>query len=118
MRRKPFPKAFVAAGRIEQAPDDKLRRHGAVPVVLGELERQVIAARAAQTLDLRSQPERNRATAIAPMLLHPEAKVLAVTDGGRLDGLDARRQENRLGIAEPERRKPAQLVGEIERQAR
>jgi len=46
----------------------------------------------------------------------PEAEVLALADHAGLDGLAARHEQGHVGVAEPERRQPVELVREAERQ--
>ena len=73
-------------------------------MVLLEPERDVVAADAAEAVELRSLAERNRATRVEPVAADAEAQVLAVADGREIGNLARRRKQRDLRIAEPERR--------------
>src|SRR5262245_52967081 len=96
--------------RIEDTADDELRRDGAVPAVLLEPERDVVAPDSAEAVEPRPLSERDRATGIAPVALHAEAEMLPVSDRREVAELAPRREQRHVRVAEPERREPSQLL--------
>src|SRR5258708_9364889 len=117
LRAQPGRELAVAIVAVEDAADDELRRDRPVPAVLLQPERDVPAADAAQTVDVRAHAERDRTAAVASVLdAHAEAQMLAVADRREVAQLAARREQHYAGIAEPERRQLPELFGELERQ--
>src|SRR5207247_182411 len=84
---EPGSKLLAAVGRVEDAPHDELRREGAVPLIRLQMESDVAAADTAEAVQLGAQPERDRATGIAPWRSHAEAPLPAVADRGPLGEL-------------------------------
>ena len=107
-----------AVGRVEEPPHDELRRDGAVPAVLLQPEDEVVARLAPEPVELRAEAERDRAAGVAAVLAHAEAQVLALPDRRGLDGLAAGDEQGHVGVAEPERRQPVELLRQVERQRR
>src|SRR4051794_37394349 len=103
---------------VEDAPHQQLWRDGAVPVVLLEAERHVVAAFPPEAVELRALTERDRTSRIAAVALHAKAQVLAFADGRQLTELAAGCQQRDVGVREPERPKLSQLLAELERELR
>src|SRR5204863_176896 len=93
----------VALGRVEDAADDELRRDRAVPTILLQAERDVVAAHTAEAVEVRAEAERDRRAELTVAVPDPEAEVLAVADRGRLHDLAAGHEQRRRGIAQSER---------------
>ena len=81
---------------VEDAAHDELRRDDAVPAVLLEPERDVVALLAPEAVELRADAERDRRAGVAAALAHAEAQVLAVADRRR-----RRRPRSRRRAASP-----------------
>src|SRR5262249_2710050 len=118
LRAEPLVQLVEPVVRVEDAAHDELRRDGAVPTVLVQAERDVVAPYSAEAVQLRPLPECNRAAGVAPVALHAEAEMLAVADRRQVAELAARREQRHVGIAEPERREQAQLLAEIQGELR
>src|SRR6476661_4836730 len=103
---------------VEEAADQELWRDGAVPVVLLQAERHVVAAFPPEAVELRALAECDRASCIATVALHAKAQMLAFTDGRQLTKLAAGCEQRDVGVREPERRKLSQLFAELERELR
>ena len=101
---------------VEDAPDDELRRHGAVPVVLLEAEDDVVAALAAEAVELRAETEGDGASGVVVAAEDAEAEVLAVADSRQLAELAGREEQRHARVPEAERRQAAQLGAELERE--
>src|SRR3989441_3093346 len=119
LTRSPLPceapsQLAVAVGRVEDAPDDELRRDSPVPVVLLQSEGDVVAAGALEAVELRAEPEGDRARPRPLLVDHAEAQVLALPDGGEIGQPAGGGEKGHAGIARAERRKPLELRGELE----
>src|SRR5205085_1284837 len=90
----------------------------AVPAVLSEPERDVPTARTAVRLEPCARTELDRASGVRAVAADAEAQMLSLPDRAELAELAAGREQRDLGVAEPERREPLQLLAEIERQPR
>src|SRR5436190_6062758 len=77
---------------VEHAAHDELWGDRAVPMVLLQAERDVVAPVSPVAVELRSLTERNRATRIAAVAVHPEPKMLPVSDRRELSELAAGRE--------------------------
>src|SRR6266540_2149375 len=102
---------------VEDPPDDELRRHRPVPVVLLQAEGDVVVSDPAVAVELPAHAERNRAAGDA-LPADAKAEVLPLADGRRLHDLAGGRQEGHVRVAETERRQASQLLTELERQLR
>ena len=71
---------------------------------------------ALKAVELRALAEGDRGAAVAALLADAEAEVLSLADRARPGRLDARDEQRRLGVAEPERRQTVELLREVERQ--
>src|SRR5205085_10356830 len=100
----------------EDAPDDELRRNGAVPAIFLEPERDVVAVVGQERLEARSLAEGDGAAAVPAGAADPETEVLAVADGCELGDSYACGEERRRGVAQPERSEPRELGAEVEGQ--
>src|SRR4029453_12795223 len=80
--REAFAQLQVAVRRIEDAPNDELRRGRPVPRVLLEPEGDVVAADAPEPVELRAEAEGDRAPGRATGVRDPEAEVLPVAHRG------------------------------------
>src|SRR2546423_6643544 len=116
LRREPFAQLLVALGGVEDPPYDELRRDGAVPAVLLQPERDVVAPRAAEAVELAAEPERDRRPGVAAALPHAEAQMLALADRAELAQLASVDEQHHAGIPEPERREARQLLAERQAQ--
>src|SRR5215208_5624482 len=114
--REARPQLRVAVGRLEDPPDDELRRHRAVPLVLLQPERDVPERIAAVAVEAAAEAEGDRAAGVSAAVLDAKTQVLAVADGRRLGDLAPGDEQRHVGVAEPERREPPQLAAEPERQ--
>src|SRR6185437_1550900 len=103
---------------VEDPADQQLWRDGAVPVVLLQAERHVVAAFPPEAVELRALTECNRTSRVATVALHTKAQMLAFTDGRQLTELAAGCEQRNVGIGEPERGKLSQLFAELERELR
>src|SRR5439155_15533569 len=103
-------------GRIEHAANDELRRDRAVPVVRLEAEDDVVPSGPPVPVELRTQPERDRAPRVPAALADAEPEMLAVADGRQVAELARRQQERHARVAKAERREPVQLLTEVEGQ--
>src|SRR5438309_8167747 len=79
---EPLAQLGIALAGLEDLADVQLRRDGAVPAVLLEPERDVIAADVAKPVELGAEAERDRAAGVAPILSDAEAQVLPLADCG------------------------------------
>src|SRR5262249_32287716 len=105
----------VTVGGVEDAADDELRRGCPIPGVLLEPEGDVVVAGAPETVELRTEPERNRrARNPSRRLADPEPQMLAVTDGGQVAHLAGGDEQVHAGVAEAEGGEPTQLRAEAE----
>ena len=118
LRGEPVAQLVEAVGRVEDAAHDELRRDDAVPAVLLQPERDVVALLAPEAVELAAHAERDRRAGVAAALAHAEAQVLAVAD--RVDG---RRPRSRRRAARHRDcrartvRAAAELGAEVERRA-
>ena len=104
-----------SASRIRRTSE--LRRDRAVPVVLLQPERDVVAARLAGSgRAARPRPNAIALPGVAALVADAEAEVLALADGRELGELAVGREQGHVRVAEPERREPAQLGAEVERE--
>ena len=89
-----------------------------VPFQRFSLSRNATSKRPARlkAVELRALPERDRGAAVAALLADAEAEVLPLADGAARRRLDARDEQRRLRVAEPERGEAVELLGEVERQ--
>ena len=101
-----------AVDRVEDPPHDELRRDDAVPAVLLQAERDVVALLAAEAVELRAEAEGDRLARVASVLADAEAQVLAVADGRGSASSQPSTSSVTPGIAEPERRQPSELRAE------
>ena len=83
---------------------------GAVPAVLLQPERDVVAARPAGTVELPAEAERDRAARVGAVAADAEAQMLALADRRELAELAAGGEQRHLRVAEPERREPRELA--------
>ena len=100
--------------RVEEPPHDELRRDRAVPAVLLEPEARRSGPRAA-AVELRAHAERDRAAASRPCWRTRKRRCFP---SPTVAGSSARspHQQRHVRIAEPERRQPAELAREVERE--
>src|SRR5262249_49768781 len=96
----------------------ELRRDGSVPLVRLEPEGDVVAPDLAQTVEPRTEAERDRAARVPPVLADAEAEVLALADGRELRQLAAGQQQRHVRVAEAEGRQPGELGAQVESQLR
>src|SRR3954467_12266116 len=115
---QPLALGEVALVGVEDEAHVQLRRDRAVPLVGLELEGEVVAADAAQAVQLPAEPEGDRAAGVAAVRADAELQVLALADGGQVAELAAREQQRHVRVAEPERRQARELLTELERQVR
>ncbi len=113
---EPVAQLAEARGGDEDATHDELRRHRAVPAVLLEPERDVVAALAPVRVEPRAEAEGDRAAGVGAVAADAEAQVLALPDRGEVAELAAGSEQRHAGVAEPERRQPGELGAEVERQ--
>src|SRR5439155_13991966 len=118
LRAQPFVEPLEPVVRVEDAPHDELRRHGPVPVILLQAEGDVVPPDTPVAVHLRSLAERDSAARIAAVTVHSETEMLAVSNRRKVAELAPGCEQRHVGIAEPERRQPAQLLAQIERQLR
>src|SRR5205823_5657080 len=115
-RRKTPSQLVIAAGRLEDAPDDELRRDRPIPAVLLEPEGEVPRARAAEALELCAEAECDRAAGRAAVVEHAEAEMPTLADGAELCQLATGDEERHAWIAEAERGELLELAAEVERE--
>ena len=121
-RPPPLRRRASRAARRSRRPRRRSRRttscgdDDAVPAVLLQPEHDVVAALAAEAVELAAHAERDRRPGVAAALPHAEAQVLAVADRGEVGELAAVDEQEHAGIAEPERREPAELRAQVEGQ--
>src|SRR4051794_25764054 len=113
---EPLAQLVEAVDRVEDAADDELRRADAVPPVLAEPERDVVARLAPEAVELRAEAERDRLAGVASAVAHAEPEVLPVADRRGLCDLATVDEQRHPRIAEAERREPRELAAEAERQ--
>src|SRR5262249_33642119 len=118
LRTQPFVELVEAIVGIEDATHDELRRDRAVPMVLLQAEGDVVPSDTAGTVELGSLAERNRSARVTPVTLQTETQMLSVTDRCQFAELAPRRKQRHVRVAEAERRKPPQLLAQLERQLR
>src|SRR4029077_20797989 len=94
--------------------DDELGRHDAVPAVLRQAKRDVVAGVAPKAIELGAEAEGDRLARVAAAVPDPKAKVLAVSDRRRLRDLAAVDEKRDARVAETERGQPAELGAEVE----
>src|SRR5579859_861641 len=105
----------VAVGRLEDPPDDELRRRRAVPGVRLEPEGDVVRPDLPPAIELRAVAEGDRAPGGAALVERPEAEVLSLPHSLKVAQLAPGHEQCHARVAEPERRQAAELVGELER---
>src|SRR5581483_11176523 len=98
----------VARGGREEPPDDELRRDRAVPAVLLEPERDVVAP-APEGVEAASLAEGDRTAGVDPLAADPEAEMLPFAHGRERRQAAARGEQGHRGVPEAERREPRQL---------
>ena len=98
----------VAVGRVEDPPDDELRRGRPVPACSpGGGTRRRSGRRGGSGRAARRGRRRSRCPAGRPRSADAEAEVLALADGVQVGELAAGDEQVDAGVAEPERREPA-----------
>src|SRR4051794_21373697 len=115
---QPLALGEVALVGVEDEPHVQLRRDRAVPLIGFELEREVVAADAAQAVELPAEPEGDRAAGVAAVGADAELQVFAFPDRGQVAQLAAGQQQSHVRVAEAERREARELLAELERQVR
>src|SRR5207302_8300742 len=103
---QPVAQLAVAGLGVENSLDDELRRHRSVPAVLLEPERNVVRNLLPEPVELRAEPERDRAAGIATAVPDAEPQVLAVADRRQLRQLTPGDEQRHRGIRKAERREP------------
>src|SRR5439155_20284425 len=116
--REPVPQLLEPVGGVEDPPDDELRRHRAVPAVLLEPERHVVATLPAKTIEVAAHAEGDRRARVAAVLPHAKPEMLAVSNRSEVGELAAVDQQGHPGVAEAERREPGELGSKSEVQLR
>ena len=73
---------------------------------------------APEPVELRAEPEGDRAARVGAVAADAEAQVLPLAHGREVAELAARREQRHVRIAEPERRELRELLAELEREPR
>jgi hypothetical protein len=81
-----------------------------------EPEDHVVPALAAIAIQLPSDAEGDRTARVVPALVDAKAQVLPLPHGAELSQLAGRQEQGHARVAEAERRQPAELFTQIERQ--
>src|SRR5581483_2945889 len=102
----------------KDAANDELRRHGPVPAVLREPERDIPPPLLPVDVEARTAAERDRRTRVGAVTPHAETQMLPLPDRRQLAELATGREQGHLRVAETERCEAPELRAEVERQPR